>query len=446
MPFTDFSLDQRLLQTLKHMGIDTPTEIQEQAIPIALAGKDIMASSKTGSGKTLAFLLPAMQRMISCRALSKRDPRVVILLPTRELATQVYSQLRLLVANTQYKATKILGGENFNDQAKALARDPHFVVATPGRLADHLKQHHLHLNGLELLILDEADRMLDLGFAEQLKQINNAADHKRRQTLMFSATLDHGDVNEIAAELLKTPEHVSIGAGNLEHKDITQRIFLCDHLDHKEALLSRILKDEQQKQIIIFTATRSDTERLAIKLAEEGFKTASLSGELKQTARNQIMDEFSRGLQQILVTTDVASRGLDLLNVSLVINFDMPKFAEEYVHRIGRTGRAGAKGDAVSLVGPKDWVNFTQVQTFLNKKFGFSELEGLKGKFAGLKAKPVSKSKAKPAAKKKAVTAKKRTAAKASANRDRRFATGVDVGDAPMLKKPKSKLQDTPED
>ncbi|MCG9732217.1 DEAD/DEAH box helicase [Shewanella sp. Isolate13] len=449
MQFTDFSLDQRLLQSLKHMGIDTPTEIQQEAIPVALAGKDLMASSKTGSGKTLAFLLPAMQRLISCKALSKRDPRVVILLPTRELATQVYSQLRLLVANTQFKAIKILGGENFNDQAKALARDPHFVVATPGRLADHLKQHHLHLNGLELLILDEADRMLDLGFAEQLKQINNAADHKRRQTLMFSATLDHGDVNEIAAELLKNPEHVAIGAGNLEHKDITQRIFLCDHLDHKEAILTRILKEEQQKQIIIFTATRQDTDRLAKKLADDGFKTASLSGELKQAARNQIMDEFSRGMQQILVTTDVASRGLDLLNVSLVINFDMPKFAEEYVHRIGRTGRAGAKGDAISIVGPKDWVNFTQVQTFLNKTFGFSELEGLKGKFSGLKPKAVNKRKAKPAAaaaKKKAATAKKRSSAKAAANRDKRFATGVDVGDAPMLRKPKSKLQDTPED
>lgn len=447
MQFTDFSLDQRLLQTLKHMGIDTPTEIQEQAIPIALAGKDLMASSKTGSGKTLAFLLPAMQRMISCKALSKRDPRAVILLPTRELATQVYSQLRLLVANTQFKATKILGGENFNDQAKALARDPHFVVATPGRLADHLAQHHLHLNGLELLIFDEADRMLDLGFADQLKQINQAADHKRRQTLMFSATLDHGDVNDIAAELLKSPEHVAIGAGNLEHKDITQRIFLCDHLDHKEALLTRILKSEQQKQIIIFTATRQDTDRLAKKLADDGFKTASLSGELKQNARNQIMDEFSRGLQQILVTTDVASRGLDLLNVSLVINFDMPKFAEEYVHRIGRTGRAGAKGDAVSLVGPKDWVNFTQVQNFLNKQFAFSELEGLKGKFTGLKDQPkkTQKTKAKNV-KKKASNAKKKSAAKASANRDKRFATGVDIGDAPMLRKPKSKLQDLPED
>ncbi|MEI6859796.1 MAG: DEAD/DEAH box helicase [Shewanella sp.] len=445
MQFTDFSLDKRLLITLDHMGIETPTEIQQQAIPVGLSGKDLMASSKTGSGKTLAFLLPAMQRMISTRALSKRDPRVLILLPTRELANQVYSQLRLLVANTQYKAMKILGGENFNDQAKLLSRDPHFVVATPGRLADHLAQHHLHLNGLELLILDEADRMLDLGFSEQLKAINKAADHKRRQTLMFSATLDHGQINEIAAELLKSPEHVDIGAGNIENLDITQRIYLADHLDHKEALLDSILNNETHKQIIIFTATREDTDRLATKLAASGHSTTSLSGNLKQSARNQIMDQFSRGLQKILVTTDVASRGLDLLNVSLVINFDMPKLAEEYVHRIGRTGRAGAKGDAISLVGPKDWLSFKQIQVLLRKTFELSIIEGLAAKFSGLKDKPKTNKRTKSSAKK-ATAAKTKCKAKTKPKKqDKRFITGIDVGDAPMLRKPKSKLQETSE-
>lgn len=439
MQFTDFSLDQRLLQSLKHMGIATPTAIQEQALPIALAGKDLMASSKTGSGKTLTFLLPALQRVISTRALSKRDPRVLILLPTRELAHQVYSQLRLLVANTQYKAISVLGGENFNDQAKALAKEPHFIVATPGRIADHLEQKNLFLNGLELLILDEADRMLDLGFAPQLKAINEAADHKRRQTLMFSATLDHSEINEIAAALLKNPLHVAIGTAHAEHQDISQRIYLCDHLDHKEALLSRLLSDESHKQVIIFTATRADTERLAAKLSAQGFATAALSGELKQAARNQIMDQFARGQQQILVTTDVASRGLDLLNVSLVINFDMPKFAEEYVHRIGRTGRAGAKGDAISLVGPKDWDNFKKVQLFLRKTFEISVIKGLEPKFTGLKDNPKSvvtkgvikantKGKSKP----------KSNVVKAAPSRDKRFITGIDVGDAPMRKKPKA--------
>lgn len=437
MQFTDFSLDQRLLQSIKHMGITEPTAIQEQALPIALAGKDLMASSKTGSGKTLAFLLPALQRVISTRSLSKRDPRVLILLPTRELAHQVYSQLRLLVANTQYKAISVLGGENFNDQAKALAKEPHFIVATPGRIADHLEQKHLFLNGLELLVLDEADRMLDLGFAPQLKAINDAADHKRRQTLMFSATLDHDEINDIAATLLKNPAHVAIGAAHSEHNDIHQRIFLCDHLDHKEALLARLLKDETHKQVIIFTATRPDTERLAAKLTAQGFATAALSGDLKQAARNQIMDQFSRGQQQVLVTTDVASRGLDLLNVSLVVNFDMPKFAEEYVHRIGRTGRAGAKGDAISLVGPKDWDNFKKVQVFLRKTFEISTIPGLEAKFSGLKSKakqtPVKRVAKAELAKGKSKRTKSTTPAP---SRDKRFITGVDVGDAPMRRKP----------
>ncbi|ABL99480.1 DEAD/DEAH box helicase [Shewanella amazonensis] len=447
MQFSDFSLDKRLMQSLKHMGIETPTPIQSQAIPVALAGKDLMASSKTGSGKTLAFLLPAMQRVISSKALSKKDPRVLILLPTRELAQQVYAQLRLLVANTQYRAISVLGGENFNDQAKALAREPHFIVATPGRIADHLQQRHLFLNGLELLVLDEADRMLDLGFAPQLKAINAAADHRRRQTLMFSATLEHGEVHELAAELLKEPEHVAIDAVHLGHGDIEQQILLADHLEHKEALLERLLSGNNFRQVMIFTATRQDTERLATLLAEKGYNTAALSGELRQAQRNQIMDSFSREHHRILVTTDVASRGLDISNVSLVVNFDMPKFAEEYVHRIGRTGRAGNKGTAISLVGPKDWDNFLKVQILLQKTFEFSVLEGLEAKFKGLAPKRERKdagAKAKAAGKTKRQTADAPKGEKRS--RDKRFLTGVDVGDAPMIRKKPLPAPIVPED
>ncbi|MBM7071644.1 DEAD/DEAH box helicase [Shewanella sp. 202IG2-18] len=437
MQFTELSLDKRLQQSIDHMGFNKTTEIQELAIPVALTGRDLMASSKTGSGKTLAFLLPAMQRIISTRALSKRDPRVLILLPTRELANQVYSQLRLLVTNTQYKAVSILGGENFNDQAKALAKDPHFIVGTPGRVADHLLQKHLYLNGLEMLILDEADRMLDLGFAAQLKMINKAADHRRRQTLMFSATLQHDEVNELADELLNNPEHIVVDAAYSEHKDIEQKVYLCDHLDHKETLLEQILKQEQQKQIIIFTATRNDTQRLADKLEKDGFNTVALSGNLMQSARNRIMDEFSRGQQQILVTTDVASRGLDLLNVSLVINFDLPKMSEEYVHRIGRTGRAGAKGLAVSLVGPKDWNSFITIQKFLRKTFTLTTIEGFVGKFKGLK--PKLKKTSKPTTKTNKVQNKRKPMAKnpkPAQKRDKRFHNAIDIGDAPMRRKP----------
>ncbi|WP_133407488.1 DEAD/DEAH box helicase [Parashewanella tropica] len=441
MQFTEFSLDRRILETINHMGFTKATQIQQQAIPVAMAGRDIMASSKTGSGKTLAFLLPAMQRVISTKALTKRDPRVLVLLPTRELAQQVYSQLRLLVANTRYKAVSILGGENFNDQAKALAKDPHFIVGTPGRITDHLFQKNLYLNGLEFLILDEADRMLDLGFAAQLRAIHKAADHRRRQTLMFSATLEHDEVNEIAEELLNNPEHLVVDSGHTEHKDITQKVYLCDHLDHKESLLNAILKQDEQKQIIIFTATRDDTQRLADKLNQDGFKSIALSGDLNQSARNKIMDQFSRGHYQILVTTDVASRGLDLLNVSLVVNFDMPKMTEEYVHRIGRTGRAGAKGDAVSLVGPKDWESFLKVQRFLNKTFDFSSIEGLEGKFKGLKPKPKAKAKtAKPYTKPSAKRRPQNKKTKSAPKRDKRFANSIDIGDAPMRRKPAASL------
>ena len=390
--FKDLGLDTRLIKILDHQGIYKPTEIQEQAVPTAMVGHDLIASSKTGSGKTLAFLLPAMQRLMKQKALTKRDPRVLVLAPTRELAKQVYAQLRSLTSGTQFKAALVLGGENFNDQAKALAKDPHVVVATPGRLANHLDERSLFLAGLELLILDEADRMLDLGFAEQLQQINNIANHRLRQTLMFSATLDHAEVNAIASQLLKAPKRIAIGAANAEHGDIEKRFYLADHLDHKQALLEKMLDTETYQQAIIFTATRSDTDRLSLLLSDKGLKTVALSGEMSQADRNKIMDSFSRGQQQVLITTDVASRGLDLLQVSLVVNFDMPKQAEEYVHRIGRTGRAGAKGVALSLVGPKDWDAFKRVESFLQQPLNFSEMAGLKAKFKGLKPAPKPKS------------------------------------------------------
>ncbi|MCW8831688.1 MAG: DEAD/DEAH box helicase, partial [Colwellia sp.] len=371
MQFSDFGLENRLMKTVEHLGFTEPTEIQQQAIPAAMQGHDLIASSKTGSGKTLAFIIPALQRLTKNRALSKRDPRVVILTPTRELAKQVFSQLRLFTANTQFKAVLILGGENFNDQVKVLEKDPHFIVATPGRLADHLTQGHFYLNGLELLILDEADRMLDLGFAKELSQINKAADHRKRQTLLFSATLDHAQVNDFAQELLTKPKRIAIGGAFTEHKDINKRFYLADNLEHKEALLQHFLSHENYQQVIIFTATRSDTERLANILIKAELSAVALSGELNQSQRNQIMEGFSKGHQKILVTTDLASRGLDLVNVSLVINFDMPKHTEEFIHRIGRTGRAGSQGDAIAFVGPKDWLSFKNVEGLLEQTIHF---------------------------------------------------------------------------
>ena len=438
MQFSDFGLDRCLMDTVEHLGFSEPTQIQQQAIPAAMSGHDLIASSKTGSGKTLAFILPAIQRLAKNRALSKRDPRVVILTPTRELAKQVFSQLRLFTANTQFSAVLILGGENFNDQVKVLEKDPHFIVATPGRLADHLTQGHFYLNGLELLILDEADRMLDLGFSKELTQINKAADHRKRQTLLFSATLDHAQVNEFAFELLKKPKRIAIASGHTEHEDITKRFYLADNLTQKEALLQHFLSNEMCQQVIIFTATRGDTARLSelinTELADKGMNAVALSGELNQGQRNQIMDGFTKGHHKILVTTDLASRGLDLVNVSHVINFDMPKHTEEFVHRIGRTGRAGTHGDAISLVGPNDWLSFKNIEAFLQQTISFDKVEGIKVKFKGIKPKKPKVIKAK-APVNKATKAKKAPAKKAT---KKTFLEAHDVGDMPIMKRKKA--------
>lgn len=434
MQFKELGLDNRLLKTLAHFDFKKATEIQQQAIPVAMAGKDLLASSKTGSGKTLAFLLPMLHKALKTKALSARDPRGVILVPTRELAKQVYGELRSMLAGLSYTATLITGGENFNDQVKALRRGPKFIVATPGRLADHLEHRSLFLEGLETLILDEADRMLDLGFAPQLRHIHNAAKHRRRQTLMFSATLDHAQVNDIAYEMLNDAKHIAVGGANEQHKDITQRFYLCDHLDHKEALLERVLDDADYRQVIIFTATRDDTERLTNKLNEKKLKAVALSGNLNQMQRNTIMSQFERAVFKILVTTDVASRGLDIANVTHVINFDMPKHTEEYVHRVGRTGRAGNKGDAVSLVGPKDWDSFKRVEAYLKQDIKFDVLDGLEGKFKGLKVRqPVNK--AKPQSSKVKPQAKK--VAKKPVKRDKGFYDHVAVGDSVFIPKKK---------
>ena len=435
MQFKELGLDNRLLKNLKHLDFKKATEIQRCAIPVAIAGKDLLASSKTGSGKTLAFVLPMLHKSLKNKAFSAKDPRGLILAPTRELAKQVYGELRTMLAGLSYDATLIVGGENFNDQVKALRRYPKFIVATPGRLADHLEHRSLYLEGLETLVLDEADRMLDLGFAPELRRIHNAAKHRRRQTLMFSATLDHTQVNDIALEMLDAPKQIAIGIGSDEHKDIAQKFYLCDHLDHKEAILDRILSEAQYKQVMIFTATRADTERLTDKLNEKKLKAVALSGSLTQTQRNTIMSQFERAVFKILVTTDIASRGLDIANVTHVINFDMPKHTEEYVHRVGRTGRAGNKGDAVSLVGPKDWDSFKRVETYLQQDLAFSELEGLQGKFKGIKprkpdfrAKDKTAKKAKPQAKK---------SIKKPVKRDKSFHQNVAVGDNVFIPKKK---------
>lgn len=441
MPFRDLKLDPRILRSIEHLGFTQPTPIQQEAVPAVMVGKDLIVSSKTGSGKTLAYLLPMMQRLLKSRPLSQKDARALILAPTRELASQIYAQLRLFVANTRLSSAFIVGGENFNDQEKLLKRQPDIIVATPGRLADHLEHKSFFIQGLEMLILDEADRMLDLGFMPQLTAIHKAANHRLRQTLMFSATLDHADVNELALSLLKDPYRVALGAGYDPHKDIQQLCYFADNLTHKEALLKHFLATEQIKQLIVFTATREDTDRLALVVQQAGFGAVGLNGKLTQAQRNTVMQAFATNKYQILVTTDVASRGLDLLQVSHVINFDMPKHPEEYVHRIGRTGRAGQQGKALSLVGPKDWDSFVRIEQFLRRPLEIAVVETLPAKFDGAKAKqaaPAAKkvAPAKPKRKKDAATITSSTNATV-AKKSPKFFQGGDDGSAPMKKKQK---------
>ncbi len=434
MQFSDLPLHHVLHKALELKGFNETTEIQSKAIPYGLLGKDLIASSKTGSGKTLAFLVPAVHRVLTKQPLSRRDPRVLILAPTRELAKQVFLQLKWLIAKQPLKAALVLGGENFNDQVKALKHYPQFVVGTAGRVADHLAGKSLYLNGLELLILDEADRMLDLGFATQLRLINAAADHRKRQSMMYSATLDSAALHHLTQTLLKGPQRISVGSSGEEHKDIQQRFYLADHVTHKEAMLAKVIDEKIYRQIIVFTATRVDTERLATMLNDQGQHAIALSGDLTQSQRSNIMNEFGRGQQHILVTTDIASRGLDLLNVSLVVNFDLPKLADEYVHRVGRTGRAGNKGEAVSFVGPKDWLSFTAIKSFLQQTISFSEFEGLAAKFTGIKPPSERFKGAKKPAQKKLKTNTKADGSHTGQSRIKSM-QGKDMGDLPMKRK-----------
>jgi len=452
--FTDLSLDHRLQKALADKAFSQATPVQQQAIPHALTGKDLLVSSKTGSGKTLAFLIPVLNRMLTQKALSKRDARTLVLAPTRELAKQVFNELLHFSKATGMKVALLVGGENYNDQIKVLSKQPAIVVGTPGRVTDHLDGRSLFLNGLEMLVLDEADRMLDLGFEAQLRAINQAADHRKRQTLLFSATLHSVVVNGLANDLQnKTSHQIHIDASDQANTDINQKFVFADHVEHKDKLLSHYLTSFAQAnggsnsraQIIIFTATREDTSRIADCCKQQGFESVALSGDLLQSQRNGVMQSFSNQQQQVLVTTDVASRGLDIPSVAMVINFDLPKTADEYIHRIGRTGRSGNQGQSLSMVGPKDWPTFLLLKQQLTQSFDFETVSGLEAKFSGIKDKPKSR---------KASPWKGSGSEQANAGNKPRKKTvmvktmeGKDVGDTPFLKKkPRKPIKDNAED
>ena len=444
MLITDLPVHHKIISRLSEKGFSTLTEIQEKTILPAIQGKDIVASSKTGSGKTLAFLIPTLNRLMTTKPLSRQDPRVLILAPTRELAKQVFLEAKWLATKQGVQCQLIVGGENYNDQVKALKRCPHIIVGTAGRIADHLEDKSFFLNGLELLIFDEADRMMDLGFAPQLTMINGFADHRKRQTMLFSATLDNIELKHMSRKLLQSPVRVSVGSSTDEHGDIEQSLYFADNVSHKDDMLVSCLEQQSFNQAIVFTATREDTQRLTALLNAKHMDAIALSGDLPQNQRASIMTSFSRGQHSVLVTTDVASRGLDLNKVGLVVNFDLPKQSDEYIHRIGRTGRAGQQGTALSFVGPRDWKSFVAISRHVNYDLACAPHPSLPAEFKGFKS---NSSKIKSKANAQSGSKKKTNAPSGAKKHTKRVHTmqGEDVGFVPVKRKPRQLLEDDEE-
>jgi superfamily II DNA/RNA helicase len=376
MSFSEFHLSEPILRAITECGYTTPTPIQSQSIPQIIAGRDILASAQTGTGKTAAFMLPALARLSEFKKGSSGSPRVLVLTPTRELAAQITDATRKYGRYLRVKSAVILGGVPYGPQFRDLSGSIDLVVGTPGRLIDHLDRGSLKLDRVELLILDEADRMLDMGFRDAVDRIVAAAPNAR-QTLLFSATVDR-ETAALASRLLTDPLRVAIASTQVSQAQIEQRLHVTDDMSHKKRLLHHFASDPDFGRTIVFTATKRDAEALAIELAGKGHRAASLHGDMGQSARTRAVRDLKDGRVRILVATDVAARGLDVNGISHVINFDLPQAAEDYVHRIGRTGRAGATGIAISFAGSRDdQQRLERIERFIGKRLPQTTIEGL---------------------------------------------------------------------
>ncbi|MEN2750879.1 DEAD/DEAH box helicase [Psychrobacter sp. FBL11] len=373
--FTDLNIAKPILTALDRVGYTNPTPIQAQAIPFALQGRDLLLSAQTGSGKTAAFVIPVLDRLSRATSFDKLT-KALILTPTRELAQQVHDSVRTYSKDMRgLFCVPLVGGAPYNGQITALRKGVQVIVATPGRLLDHIKAGRVDLSNLEVLVLDEADRMLDMGFADDISDILSAAPTDR-QTIMCSATWD-GPVGKIAASFTKNPERVSI---KVESAHIEEKVYYCDDFNHKNSLLDKIVCQPEMDQIIIFAATKRSTEKLAKSLQEQGHKASFLHGDLPQSKRNRIVQDLRNGKCKILVATDVAARGLDVPAISHVINYDLPRQTEDYVHRIGRCGRAGRTGVAISLCSMDDRPQLNAINRYLDRKMEVCVIEGMEPK------------------------------------------------------------------
>ena len=377
--FASLGLAPAILQAVQDAGYTVPSPIQAEAIPQALAGHDLMASAQTGTGKTAAFILPALQKLSVEASVRGKGPRILVLTPTRELAQQVSDAANKYGKNMRVKVVSILGGMPYPLQNKLLSGFVDILVATPGRLIDHIERGRIDFSRLEMLVLDEADRMLDMGFIDDVERIA-AATPATRQTLLFSATLD-GVIGNLAQRLLKSPKRISVAAAQARHENIEQRLMYVDDMAHKNRLLDHLLRDIDLNQALVFTATKRDADSLADELSAAGHAAAALHGDMNQRERNRTLLNLRRGNVRVLVATDVAARGIDVAGISHVINFDLPKFAEDYVHRIGRTGRAGASGIAVSFASNRDAMNLKKIERYTGQPIKTHTVEGMEPKF-----------------------------------------------------------------
>ena len=362
MGFRQFNFHDKLFATIQEVGLVDPTPIQKRAIPLILAGRDLRASAETGTGKTAAFVLPALQRLAE-KGKPGRGPRILILTPTRELAMQVANETaKFSAAFPHLRTICVFGGVPYPMQNRQLSAPYDILVATPGRLIDHLERQRIDLSRVEMLILDEADRMLDMGFIEPVEYIASLAPSSR-QTLLFSATLKK-EVLKLSARLLNNPEEIIITPEGTKHTQIEQHFRTVDGISDKHRLLNEILTGGTVNQAIVFTATKRAADELADQLSSDGHDASALHGDMDQRQRTRTIKQLRDGQIKILVATDVAARGIDIATISHVINFDLPMNGEDYVHRIGRTGRAGATGVAFSFASKRDMHKLREIAKY----------------------------------------------------------------------------------
>lgn len=378
----DLPLDQLLLKAADKMGFSQATDVQREAITPALEGRDLMVSAATGSGKTAAFLLPVLQRLLQGHSPYKTS-RALILLPTRELAMQTLQHLQQLAEFTQIRAGLIIGGESFKDQLTALGKNPEVIIATPGRLVEHIGSDSHDLGTIEMLVLDEADRMLQMGFAEDMKTIAERCNPKR-QNLLFSATLDHEKLAYVAASF-NDPLTIEVDSQKQDHANIIQQMVLADDRKHKEKLTYALIEEEQPTKAFVFCSNRLECEQVSSFLRYKKLKVSYIHGELNQSLRKKVMAEFRQDRIQVLVATDLAARGLDIAGVDLVINFSVARSGDDYAHRIGRTGRAESKGRAISLISTLEWNKMASIERYLRIRLGRRIVQGLKAEYTGPK-------------------------------------------------------------